>query len=108
LIKPPCLPSNETTKTTSSWDGRPKTPPFQWSDAAGGEATAPHDAWMSALDPAREGLGALQEPEFLAAAPGGGAADLALVKDLLVQHAGAGGGGVDRRWRLPGGWEPAC
>jgi hypothetical protein len=72
----------------SRWDGRPRTPPFRWADGAGGEPVAAPDAWLSELDPAAEGLGALQEPEFLATDPGAGAADLARVKDVLVANAG--------------------
>lgn len=70
------------------WEGRPKTPPFYWSDDSGGERVLPHDAWLAALDLTREGVSGLQEPEFLATGPGVGEADLARVKEVLVNNAG--------------------
>lgn len=73
------------------WEGRPKTPPFSWSDEAGGERVLPHDAWLAALDLSQEGAGALQEPEFLATDPAAGASDLARVKEVLVHNAGEPG-----------------
>jgi hypothetical protein len=72
------------------WDGRPRSPPFRWADAAGGgEHRDAPDAWLAGLDPAAEGLGGLQEPEFLATAPAAGADDLARVKEALTANAGA-------------------
>jgi hypothetical protein len=77
------------TQHNARWEGRPKTPPFHWSDDGSGERVLPHDAWLTGLDLGQEGLGALQEPEFLATDPGAGEADLARAKDVLVRNAGA-------------------
>lgn len=49
---------------------------------------APHDAWLHGLDPAKEGLGALQDAEQRSVNPAAAAEDLAAIKQLFVDHAG--------------------
>lgn len=73
--------------TLARWDGRPRSPPFHWSDE-GGELGTPHDAWLDRLDLRQEGLAALHEPELAAQDPAAAEADLDRVKEVLVQHAG--------------------
>lgn len=68
------------------WEGRPRTPPFQWDGDA--EVVPPHDAWLRELDLRQEGLAALLEPDLVAQDPSTANADLERTKDLIIQHAG--------------------
>eukprot|EP00879_Flechtneria_rotunda_P027528 GHRR01029494.1.p1 GENE.GHRR01029494.1~~GHRR01029494.1.p1 ORF type:complete len:381 (+),score=140.39 GHRR01029494.1:430-1572(+) len=68
------------------WEGRPKTPPLSWENA-GQEAVLSPTTWLEEMDLAAEGLAGLQDAEQQDAAAG--ANDLARVREVLLQHAGA-------------------
>lgn len=69
------------------WEGRPKSPPFQWNDD--GEVVPRHDMWLLNMDLKAEGLTPLVPEDLLARDPGALEKDLAAVKDTLHQYAGA-------------------
>lgn len=69
------------------WDGRPKTPPFQW--GAAGEVLPPHDQWLKDFDGAVWGLDKLVEPALLQQNPNFLERDLKETRDVLLQWAGA-------------------
>lgn len=69
------------------WEGRPKTPPFQW--GAAGEVVPPHDQWLKDFDCSFWGLDKLVEPALLQQNPNFLERDLKETKDVFLQWAGA-------------------
>ena len=69
------------------WEGRPKTPPFQW--GAAGEVVTPHDQWLKDFDCSFWGLEKLVEPALLQQNPNFLERDLKETRDVFLQWAGA-------------------
>ncbi|DBA76978.1 hypothetical protein WJX77_003816 [Trebouxia sp. C0004] len=69
------------------WEGRPRTPPFQW--GAAGEVLPPHDQWLRDFDGSAWGLDKLVEPALLQQNPNLLERDLQETRDVLLQWAGA-------------------
>ena len=69
------------------WEGRPRTPPFQW--GAAGEVLPPHDQWLRDFDGSAWGLDKLVEPALLQQNPNFLDRDLQETRDVLLQWAGA-------------------
>lgn len=69
------------------WEGRPKTPPFQW--GAAGEVLPPHDQWLREFDSTFWGLDKLVEPALLQQNANFMERDVKETRDVLLQWAGA-------------------
>lgn len=67
------------------WEGRPKTPPFKWSDD--GEVQMPHDTWLKELNLRQEGVAALVDGDSVGD-DSGIDADLADTKKILMKLSG--------------------
>lgn len=69
------------------WEGRPRTPPFKWSEQ--GEVQPPHDAWLKDLDLRQEGMAMLVDADSVKGPAAGVDQDLAETKKILVQYSGS-------------------
>mmetsp|Transcript_25674 Transcript_25674/g.35459 ORF Transcript_25674/g.35459 Transcript_25674/m.35459 type:complete len:438 (-) Transcript_25674:64-1377(-) len=70
----------------SRWEGRPRTPPFQWGEE--GEIGASEHEWLEEMDLRALGVDKLVSQDLISQNPAALQQDLAATKDVLRQYAG--------------------